>query len=181
MKISDDTASLIVKFNFLVLGLLGVIYLIWYLNSKGLPESATQIMGIKGSSQAALKVNICPTRVKRLSFDNQNALIEEKMRWKVIKSGEAKGPIDQVGVEKWFGKNCYLQGQPTQPASSSLEPVAMFNYVDGTEALLFYEPSSEVFLFADTSFKSTQLSQALAQLAELVGLENPLNSTSVVD
>ncbi len=181
MKISDETASLIVKFNFLVLGLLGVVYLIWHLNSRGLPEGAAELMGLENGQQAQQKINICPTRVKKVAFDNQNYLYEDKMRWYAHKSGDIITQIDQVGVEKWFGKNCYFQGQPTQPESTSLDPVAMFNYVDGTEALLFYEPKSKVFLFADTSFKSEQLVQAIEQLAELAGLENPLNSASVVD
>lgn len=166
------------------MGLAGVIYLIWFLNHRGLPEPAAQAIGLKqaGQSAALKKINLCHTRIIKVSFGANNALYEEKMRW-VARAGESDPvqTIDQIAVEKWFAAYCMLDAGPVKAEPGVLEPIALFNYVDKSEKLLFYSPKEDAFNFDGASFESQELKNALGLLSEISGLENPLNSSSVVD
>lgn len=184
MNKKDQVVSLIVKLNFLILGLGLVVYFIWHLNNRGLPKGATEAMGLGEPRVEGSRVNVklCPTRVNRIEFSQEKYIFEEKMQWKSHNgAGAPNTQIDQVGIEKWLSRFCTFPATVSIDPTGVLEPVAMFSYVDGSARLLFYSHQAQIFTLDDLAFKSQELMAGLTELADLAGIEKPVNSTSDVD
>lgn len=167
-----ETTSLIVKVNFLLLGFGLVVYLIWYLNYRGLPEGAQSLMGLEGGH----KVTLCKTRVNAIQFGDSGRIFEENMTWKVAPEA---AQLNQLAMEKWFGKYCTVTADPLSPEEQpdgSPGTEIVWSFVDGANESLEIWPDQKVFSFAGAQFKSAELAAALAELAQLAGLKTALIS-----
>lgn len=165
----EQTVSLIVKINFLILGFGLVIYAIWYLNFRGLPPGAQQLIGL----DAAAKVTLCQTRVKALAFGDQGQVFEENMTWKKSPGFEI---LNQLAMEKWFGKYCTVGATAADNPEGSAPIELLWRFVNGRQQVLEIWPEQQVYRFLGTTFRSPELTAGLAELAQLADLKNPLIS-----
>ncbi|MCB0363714.1 MAG: hypothetical protein KDD35_13385, partial [Bdellovibrionales bacterium] len=86
--------SLIVKLNFLILGLALAVYFISDLKKQGLSSTAITVMGLEEKSpsrSARLRgaVDWCETRVKQVSLPSGLRVVQEGMKW-LAYNGEAQ-------------------------------------------------------------------------------------------
>jgi len=167
-------ASLIVKLNFLILGLGLTAYLIYGLNTRGIPPVVKALFGLPAESagpgrsawyEESFKLSWCLTRVVSLVKPQGFKLAQEGRAW-IFSTPEEK-VLDFVAVEKWFGRYCRVNatGAITMPGEGS-KPELFIKFVNGeTEVLSITE--SGLFIWQDKVFSSPELSAALAELPQL--------------
>ena len=97
----DKTTSLIVKINFLVLGLGVILYTMYVLNSQGLPAPVANFVGIEVEKKQ--KLSWCDTRVTSINLANGRRVFQNGMKWYAEGPMES-GELDFIQVEKWFPK-----------------------------------------------------------------------------
>ncbi|MGE0525660.1 MAG: hypothetical protein AB7G93_11365 [Bdellovibrionales bacterium] len=121
-----------------------------------------------GDDDSSSRYTMCPTRVSRVEVASGQVVFEEDMRWYSMKQGKEKEivELDPVAVEKWFGLNCKVKGEPATEPGGEFQTVAQFSFVSGTPQALLRAPSGE-FQWNGSTFHSSQLEEALDRLLNL--------------
>lgn len=160
---TDKTLSLIVKINFLVLGLGLVIYGIYFLNNKGLPAPVASAIGVPVQKKSFL--NWCDTRVKSMSLANGRRVYQQGRKW-MAEGGIESGELDFIAVEKWFGNNCKrsVTGHVGEVRAQAL--VASVEFIDGAQAE-FKADGQGLLIWKGRAFASPELESAFLELMEL--------------
>jgi len=170
MKIFD-----VLKVNFLVLSLLGVLYLMYKLNTVGIGEGLTTLMGVSSEPVGVRTATVgkietldwCDTRVKRLEPVGQEPIFQDKLKW--YRSGTPPQELDFIVVEKWFGRNCRVRVQKIPVAQfdgARAGPALVVNFIKGEPSTLLKAPDGS-FRWHEQTFLSTELSTALDELKHL--------------
>lgn len=169
--------SLIIKLNFLVVGLFLVLFSIHSLNKNGLPAGLSALFGgaKHGGQQpnASLKkINWCDTRVQALVQPEGFQLEQVGMKW--FAKREEEKEVDFIRVEKWFGKYCSIKGLFIEEASElpleTFKPAFFIKFIKG-EVQALGRNDEGVYLWKGQAFTSEELDGALKELAQLVGDE----------
>ncbi|USN46788.1 MAG: hypothetical protein H6626_11315 [Pseudobdellovibrionaceae bacterium] len=164
--------SLIVKLNFLILGLALAVYFISDLKKQGLSSTAITVMGLEEKSpsrSARLRgaVDWCETRVKQVSLPSGLRVVQEGMKW-LAYNGEAQ-ELNFVEVEKWFGRFCKVEAEFVTPdtiEAATLMPALGVQYIKGADKTL--EKSVDgIFVWGKQVFRSQQMEEAIATLEGL--------------
>ncbi len=166
--------GLVVKLNFLILGLALVVFFIYRLNSGGLPDGVRVLFGLQPSGTASL--TWCDTRVKALDFADGSGIEQVEYKWLGHAEGTDRTPLDFIGVEKWFGKNCTVQvtnRRKSQGAGSTdaLGAAAMnVHFINGTTES-FYRLADGFYLWKDKVFQSAELTQQIDALKAMLPVQ----------
>ena len=162
--------SMIVKLNFLVLGLGLTLYFMYYNKHNGLPPAVLEFFGV-AQTPAMYKESWCDTRVESLIRPDKFKITQQGSRW-MRENGESH-PLNFVSVEKWFGRYCAVRAERLDE-NISLEQKAEFlpalfvKFITGEVEYLRRSPDGR-YIWRDRVFKSSKLDQALGELDELGG------------
>jgi hypothetical protein len=162
--------SLIVKINFLVLGLIVVLMTMSSLKKNGLPPALRELFSpseVAGQAAPTRKLSWCETRVAALISPNKFKLENVKMKWFV--EDKDRREVNGLAVEKWFGRYCAVRGEVLAASGVDLNgfaPVLFVKFVtDQVEAL--GRNAEGTFLWRGQPFKSAELTEALNELGQL--------------
>ena len=166
--------SLIVKLNFLVLGLVLVIFGISSLRNRGLPSGVAELFGAApgaaSSSTASSSLKWCETRVRSLIQPSGFQLEQKGMKW--IGETETEKELNFIAIEKWFGRHCQLLVNPVAleaAEKTQFNPILFVQFIDQTAHAFGYKEGG-VYTWRGQTFRSEQLDLALKELKDLVGL-----------
>ncbi|MCB0385335.1 MAG: hypothetical protein KDD43_08075 [Bdellovibrionales bacterium] len=157
------------KINFLVLGLVVVMMVMFRLKDKGLNENIQAVMGLNLSGESpsvTQEVTWCETRVSSLEMEGLR-LFQEGLKWFMETDG--KREADFVSVEKWFGRHCTLDVDPVTLEDLNLDqfnPLFTISFVKGPRQQIL-RSGDGVYLWGNQAFRSTELDEALRALADL--------------
>ena len=160
----------ILKINFLILGLVVVVMVMFRLKDKGLNENIQAVMGLSPGAQAPLarvqEVTRCETRVSSLEMEGLR-LFQEGLKWFMETDG--KKEADFVSVEKWFGRYCTLDVDPVVLEGLKLDqfnPLFTISFVKGPQQHVL-KSGDGVYLWGNQAFRSPELDEALRSLPDL--------------
>ena len=165
--------SLILKLNFLVLGLFIVIFAIRSLNQGGLPSGVRELFGVSASQDSGprlKKISWCETRVESLVWPDSFQLAQEGRKWFVTTA--EKKELNFIAVEKWFGRYCAVRSQVLPELPEPLEtfqPVLFVKFITDKVEALRRSPDG-TYWWQGQAFQSEELDLALKELAQLVGV-----------
>ena len=159
----DKTLSLIVKINFLVLGLGVIMYAMYYLNTFGLPTPLASIMGTETQKQA--KLDWCDTRITSIKLANGRRVYQEGMKWMADGPMES-GELNFLEVEKWFGSYCKVPVTTHTSEITEKALVAAVNFIDGAQQS-FKADGQGLMSWKGQVFSSPTLESAFLELMEL--------------
>lgn len=162
-KDKDQTLSLIIKLNFLVLGFGLAVYSIYSLKTGGLPPAMANFFGLPVQKKVSL--SWCDTRVTSVRFPGGHRVYQEGQKWKAD-SGEQRGPVDFLQVERWFGAFCKVPIESLVDGSKSLEKAVNIQFVDGRKAQFGWGPGP-LFEWRGQLFRSPVLEEAFGELQAL--------------
>ena len=159
--------SLILKINFLILGLLLVLFAIRSLNQGGLPTTMAEFLAppLSGSK----KIYWCETRVKSIIKPEGFQLEQQGMKWFSIDGSNRE--LDFITVEKWFGRHCAIIGEDVVVDEAELagfKPVIFVKFIDDKVEALGRNDGG-TFIWRGRAFRSAGFDQALTELAQIVG------------
>lgn len=160
-----EKSTLIIRLNFLVLGLGLVIYAIYFLNTRGLPTSFSELFQPSDS----IRISWCETRVEALTLPSNLELYQEGYQWLSQRGEEAERELNFIEVEKWFGRYCRLRGLRKDRDLvdiASLSPALHIKFITGQEEVI-YQDSDQLYVWRDRAFKSEELTVALRELEKL--------------
>lgn len=163
-------SSLIVKLNFLLLGLGLTIYFIYGLNAKGLSPGVLALFGIAPAQTVGSLTEStwtwCDTRVTALIRpDEKFKLSQEGSRWVV--EDQSPREVNFIAVEKWFAKFCSVPAKSIEAnAGEGFRPSMMVKFVNGQVEVL-RQNDDGVFLWKGQAFAAPQMLEALEELTQL--------------
>jgi hypothetical protein len=167
--------SLIVKINFLVLGLGLTLYLILAFQKQGLPEGLRVALGIGGPADNSLSVNDqtaelrqwnwCATRVTGIESLGRWGISQQKRKW--IRSGELAGELDFIAVEKWLAQFCSVLVTPVKAlVDEAFTESLRIQFVNGATDEVRRHPNGTYFWKGQT-FTSPEFDAALEAISKL--------------
>ena len=164
MQEMDKTTALIVKINFLVLGLGIILYAMFFLNSRGLPAPIANLVGVAEVKKQA-RLSWCDTRITSIELANGRRVYQEGLKWYADGPME-KGELDFIAVEKWFGSHCKVPvtSHPAEITEEAL--VAAVQFIDGARQD-FRADGKGIMTWKGQSFSSPTLEAAFLELMEL--------------
>ncbi len=159
--------NILVKLNFLILGLFLVGYTMYSLNHDGLPQSVTSIFGMKNKSNDYL--TWCDTRAEKVIIDDSVSLFQKGKSWHV-KVGAQEKRVDTIAMEKWFSNYCrlnvkFLKNRPKQAIYSNQLGI---QFVNGVEASFKKSSKFNVYKWQTKYFESKNLENAIKDLKKLI-------------
>lgn len=159
--------SLIVKINFLLLGLGLTAYFMYFLNNRGLPAPLLSFFGITSSHHSTQHIDWCQTRVEAIIRPQKFKLQQEGRIWQI--EADTARVADFVSVEKWFGRNCRLKVtnlESVKVEQSQVSPELFVKFIDGQVEVL-KRLAAGVYEWKGQIFSSKQMDQALTELETL--------------
>ena len=160
----DKTTSLIVKINFLVLGLGVILYAMYFLNSHGLPAPIANIVGVE-PKQKQVKLDWCDTRITSIVLANGRRVYQEGYKWYADGPME-KGELDFIAVEKWFGSYCKVPVTSHATEITEQALVAAVEFIDGAQRD-FKADGKGLMSWRGQAFSSPVLESAFLELMEI--------------
>lgn len=159
-----DPTPLIIKINFMLLGLFVVGYGIFTLRNNGSPEWLQTLVG----TDQASSITLCDTRIVGLIKPNQYRISQNGRKW--IKEGSSTVELNFLDMERWFGANCKVSASNIAPHHTKelIKPIYLFKFVDGA-ALPIYQGPDGSYIWKNQSFRSTKLDAALQELDRIGG------------
>ena len=154
---------IIVRINFLVLGLGLVVYGIWYLNNRGLPTPVASFIGAPSEKMQLL--NWCETRVSALDLANGRRVYQKGMKWFADGPMES-GQLDMIAMEKWFGNYCEVPVRRHAGRIQAKALVATVEFIDGVRLDIRADGQGLMSLKGHV-FASEVLESAFLELMEL--------------
>ncbi|MGE0763052.1 MAG: hypothetical protein AB7N80_07225 [Bdellovibrionales bacterium] len=168
MKLS---VSYIVKLNFLVLGLLGVIFAMYKIQSGAVSDAINMMMGVKAAEAPpppgtiVTQMDWCDTRVRSLGRPGKPTLRQEKLKW--LWQADPTLELNFIAVEKWFGRYCRVKIERLDPDQlANAAPVLVVEFIKGAPETLLRSVAG-VYKWRQEIFRSQELDQALEALEKL--------------
>jgi len=162
----------LVKVNFLLLALVGVVFLMSKLRSNGLGQGVAAIFGLPSPGKVikvapgsvTTTLDWCDTRVSAIERTGSPTLRQVKLKW----MWESTPPLELnfIAVEKWFGRHCRVKVErlgPGQFNEASAQPAMLVHFIKGPAETL-YRMGSNVFKWRQEIFRSDELDGALKDL-----------------
>jgi hypothetical protein len=161
---NSDPISIIIRLNFLFLGLLIVGYSLYHLKTFGAPTWFSAFTGESVSTKSY--ITLCETRVSGFIKPNAYKISQEGRKW--LKDDGSHREIDFLSMERWFGANCKIQVEDLKTAglSPTGEPSLFVQFITNNSAPLFQTPGG-AYVWQGKQFYSKALDQALLQLDQL--------------
>lgn len=132
----------------------------------GLVGAITAIRSLNQFKDNAMaRINLCPTRITVITTADGVSVVQEGMTWFRKISGRME-ELDPIAVEKWFGRHCVVDAEPTSTPGTTSAPVATIAFVSGPEQILF-DVGNGVFKWMGQEFTSAELTAALQSLTEI--------------
>lgn len=161
--------SLIIKLNFLFLGLGLSLYFMYSLNSKGLSPAVQNMFGVVQtkalSSANEFKLNWCDTRVTALIRPEEFKISQQGNNW--VRESKEASVIDFVAFEKWLARSCAIRAEKVSlTEDESFLPALMVKFVDGQVGVIRRHPNG-VFSWKGQAFTSPAFDAALNELSSL--------------
>ena len=146
----------------LILAFAGTVFLIREINQP-VSERRVQLFSFLGSPPDPTRVivNLCPTRITKLSLSANVEIVQRGLRWTKVTNGQAT-ELDQVAVEKWFSAYCLFEAQKVAP-SADVTPVLKAEFVKGPARELIRSAAGD-FEWDGRSFRSDKMAEALTAL-----------------
>jgi hypothetical protein len=159
--------SLIVRINFLLLGLGLTLYGMYGVNSHGVPKPLLTILGIDSAPKAEAKM--CKTRVQGVIQPEKLKLMQDGNDW--VAEGPQSHKVDFISVEKWLSKFCSAKLEPLPAtakadAGAGFTPTLFVKFIDGGIDVL-RSAADGSFEWHGQFFRSEDLKNALQQLGSL--------------
>lgn len=154
------------RVGMMCVSLFAVLILMRQMNTAARPGTVNPLarfFGVKPSHVA--EVDLCPTRVTRIEA-GPVAIFEEKMKWYRQGEAGAREKLDDVAVEKWFGRNCTLSG-PKVSASADVQAALKVFFVSGEPLTLLQSATAGEYEWRGQPFSSPKMGEALRELKEL--------------
>ena len=176
----------ITKILLMVVALAGVLYVMRsvnqdgagrFLQALGVEPGTQQSPGLQPSNRKLQEGeeshNICPTRIKAITWADGRAVQEHKeglkMRWQALEPGKPEPrDISYLEVEKWLSLHCQIAIKPVLTQTDPPGPFTKFltiQYVDGTENVI--AKHEKVFKSDAKLFTSEDFESALADLERI--------------
>jgi len=160
--------NILVKLNFLILGLFLVSYTMYSLSNDGLPQSVTSAFGIKNNKSNDY-LTWCDTRAKTVIVDDSISLFQDGKNW-LVKIGNQEKRIDTIAMEKWFSNYCrlnvkFIKESPKQAVYSNQLGI---QFVNGVNASFQKSSQFNLYKWQTKFFESKNLEKAIKDLKQLI-------------
>jgi hypothetical protein len=149
---------------------LGAILWVMANMQKAVPPIA-KVMGheTRPAKVQRARVDLCETRVQGLKTASGVEFFENGLNW-YVKTNSNEKKLDNIEVEKWFGRNCSVYADDLRPVASNdlqaAKPILTFNFIQGGSEAVKKTAAGD-FVWRKIIFHSSQLEKGLEQLAEL--------------
>ena len=160
--------NVLVRLNFLILGLFLVGYTMYSLSHDGLPQSVTSIFGVE-SKKSNDYLTWCDTRAKTVILNDSISLFQKGKSWHA-KVGVQEKRIDAIAMEKWFSNYCrlnvkFLKNRPQKLVYSNQLGI---QFVNGAQASFQKSSKLNIFKWQTKYFESQNLEKAIKDLKQLI-------------
>lgn len=151
----------------MIFAFVGVLTVMRHLNQAATQRSSAPLVEIfTGPAQAGSNgknIDLCPTRVSEVQVLGGPMIFQKGMKW-MSRTGADEAELDQIAMEKWFGKNCLLEIEPVDEVKDP-QPMMKVAFISGSPQSLL--ASADGFVWMGRKFKSEQLETALKELANI--------------
>ncbi|MCB0349547.1 MAG: hypothetical protein KDD38_00080 [Bdellovibrionales bacterium] len=161
--------SMLVKLNFLILGLGLSLYFIYSLNTKGISPGVQALFGIESEDEAAgsnqFRWNWCDTKVAAIIRPDEFKISQQGSNW--VRDGKEPQVVDFVAVEKWLAKSCAVSAEKLAAAEdTTFMPALLVKFVDGHVGIIRRNAAGN-YSWKGQVFTAPAFDAALEELSEL--------------
>ncbi len=164
----------ILKINFLVLGLILVVFLMVRLKSGSLRDGVNDLFGAPNKTVPTENVEVsrtwkwCLSPVTAIEAGGSRIFIEKTGKWK-IQTGQKRELLETAAVNNWLDQSCSLSifSVPIEGLDLALfSPDLVFSFRSGPQ-LHILSSKSGVYLAENQAFRSSDLDEAKRRLESL--------------